>query len=111
MSMISMKQEPPAKAEGDTTCCAQGEQPLYPYGLSLSLNSESMQKLGLSFDSLTIGQKMTLTAVIEVTSVSAYKEQEGTEANASMQITDMELAPAKEQTREQRLYANSTMNA
>jgi hypothetical protein len=107
--MISMKNDPKSEKEGQDACCTNGEQPLYPYGLSLSLCDESMKKLGLSFDKLAIGQKLNLSAIVEVTSVSAYKEQEGTEASACLQITDMELQAAADKTREQDMYSNSKM--
>lgn len=110
MSMTSMKMEPKTEQEGSDACCSPGDQPLYPYGLSLSLNDESMKKLGLSFDKLVIGQKLTLNAVVEVTSVSAYKEQEGTESNACLQITDMDLQLPAPKTSAQSLYAKSNMN-
>lgn len=67
------------------------EGPKFPFGLSLHLDEESMDKLGV--DKLPkVGTKMIMTARVEVTSVHA-DQQLGGGKNRSMglQITDLAL--------------------
>lgn len=87
--MISMKQSAEAAKEYATP--AGGDAPAYPYGLLVTLNDESLKKLGLSTPP-AVGTKMRMTALVDVTSASANATQEGTEMRAELQITDMELS-------------------
>jgi hypothetical protein len=66
------------------------EGPMYPYGLSVSLDNESMEKLGLEAGDLSVGSSMVLVAKVEVCSVSS-SEYKGGDPNQSvtLQITDM----------------------
>jgi len=106
--MINMK-----RAHKDATmlsdCCA-NDQPEYPYGLCLSLDDESLQKLGI--DQLPdVGTVMHLVARVQVTSVSQYERTDGKNRDISLQITDMELKPDGGQaSNPQNLYASSNMN-
>lgn len=92
MALVNMQMSAEeAKAEYTATP-ADNDLPKYPYGLSLNLDDEVLAKLGLTPP--PVGTKMTLTAVVEVCTVSQYENQDGKEANLSLQITDMELASA-----------------
>jgi hypothetical protein len=65
--------------------------PKYPYGLELSLNEESLQKLGLT-QLPAVGTKMRITAECTVSRTSAYQSQGGEpEQNVSLQITSMDV--------------------
>jgi len=68
------------------------EAPQYPYGLCICLDNDSFEKLGIEMPKL--GDKLTLEATVEVTSLSAssYNGDEK-RLNISLQITEMELAP------------------
>jgi hypothetical protein len=84
--------------------------PKYPYGLEISLNHESMTKLGLDKAPPMVGQFMTLTATVKVTSCRAEEEREGgTRLSTELQITDMEIAPAKAEGDAKTMYPNSNM--
>lgn len=79
----------------------------YPYGLSLYLDNDTIEKLRMGW-SPDIGTKLTLTAIVEVTSVSQNATQEGSERNIGLQITDMGLdsiEPAVTTSIAERLYA------
>jgi len=93
MQMISMKMDP-QEAQADACCapCDPGDAPLYPYGLSLSLNDEVMRKLGIPLPDVNV--KYTLVANVEVCSASKTDTQDGSELYCSLQITDMQLSPA-----------------
>jgi hypothetical protein len=111
MQIISMKSDPAEDKNGNATalCADECEKPLYPWGLELRLEDESLTKLGVDASSLSIGQKFTVTAYVEVTSTSLRKEQDGTDACVSLQITDMAL-DARGDSPVQGLYAKSNMN-
>jgi hypothetical protein len=91
MQLVSMKQDPKDAAEYGSVAPS-GEQPLYPYGLSLCLNDESLKKLGMSLPA--VGGTFMLMAQVEVTRATANKVQDGeAEVGCDLQITDMQLSP------------------
>lgn len=66
--------------------------PKYPWGLCLTLNDDSLDKLGM--DKLPeIGTKMRLVAMVEVTGVSAstYQGAEEKRSSVDLQVTDMAI--------------------
>lgn len=63
--------------------------PDYPYGLSLSLDNDSMEKLGLD-DSCQVGDLLHFTAMAKVTSVSSYdNENSGPNRRIELQVQQM----------------------
>jgi hypothetical protein len=72
------------------------DSPKYPYGLRLELNPESVKKLELK--NPQVGQKMMMLAVIEVVGVANEGNWgDATETRVSLQITDMDIKPHKEE--------------
>ena len=68
--------------------------PRYPYGLSINLDNDSLEKLGM--DKLPeVGVVLTLTAKVKVTSASVNEYENNKERNVGLQITDMDLGKAK----------------
>lgn len=68
--------------------------PEYPYGLSIDLDDGSLEKLGIT-DLPKVGDEMTITAKVVVTSTSSYDTQGGDpEKRVCLQITDMEVSGA-----------------
>jgi len=89
-NMKLSKQEAKAEATID-----EGERPAYPYGLSISLDDDSMKKLKIGGDDLEVGDKVTITAKAQVTSKSGYESLLGGSDNSlCFQITDMEVSEA-----------------
>lgn len=87
--MISMKLTPDeAKEEAGY---AEPQPPAYPWGLSISLDSDSLSKLGIT-DMPAVGGVMYLQARCEVCSTSQYENQDGKDQTLSLQITDMSLS-------------------
>lgn len=70
------------------------EGPKYPYGLCISLEDESLKKLGLDGDEPSVGDIIQFNAIAKVTNVSE-NESEGTDGTTNkhcrveLQITDM----------------------
>lgn len=91
MNLIDMKLSPDEAKEMDSCIGASADGgPKYPWGLSVSLDDETLEKLGIT--SLpTVGQKMRLMAIVEVCSTSQHANQEGTDKCVSLQITQMAL--------------------
>lgn len=72
--------------------------PEYPYGLSITLDEEGLAKLGMPALP-QVGQKMMITARVEVQSVRQYDTKGGEkEQSVTLQITDMEMGPDKPDT-------------
>jgi len=62
----------------------------YPYGLTVNLEEESLDKLGLN-TLPQAGDTMTLTAKVKVRSVESRDSDDGKRRSVSLQITSMEL--------------------
>jgi|CXWL01.1.fsa_nt_gi hypothetical protein len=62
----------------------------YPYGLTLNLDQDTLEKLGIELPE--VGEEVKITAIAKVTSCHA-SESEGGVKNSScgLQITDMEV--------------------
>ncbi len=67
----------------------QKDVPKYPWGLCLTLDDDTLSKLGIPLPE--VSNTFTLVANVEVIRASANKSQEGTELRCEMQITDMRL--------------------
>jgi hypothetical protein len=68
--------------------------PTYPYGLCISLDEETMAKLGMNAEMPAVGEVMQFTAMAKVTSasMSEHERSDGTKeqcCRVEMQITDM----------------------
>jgi len=84
--MIDMKST--SKNTSQPIC--DSDQSEYPWGLSINLDNESIEKLGVNFSRLVIGQKVKLTCEAEVVGASEEK-MKGGEGHRSvrLQITGM----------------------
>ncbi len=88
MAMIDMKQKPERE---EAPGAIEAEQPQYPYGLSLSLEKEQLEKLGIT-ELPKVGAKMMVHANAVVKTVSEYNTQSGQDQRVELQIIEMELA-------------------
>lgn len=97
--MINMQLSKAEAKEGCGASPADYDLPRFPYGLTLCLDDEVLEKLGIT-DLPKVGAVMLLQAQVTVTSVSSRATQENkekgeatesTSSDVSLQITDMEL--------------------
>lgn len=98
MAMISMRRSKQELKEGSHTVQeSPGNRDKYPYGLEIGLETESLEKLGLSATDVVVKQSFTITAMAIVESVSVNQNQgnEKIQQSIRLQITDMELTPGK----------------
>jgi len=65
-------------------------QPIYPYGLCLRLDNDSLDKLGLAGDAQA-GDMIMLAALGKVTSVSSNETDKGIKRYVEIQITHLSL--------------------
>lgn len=86
------------------------ESPEYPYGLSIDLDDDSLEKLGITALP-KVGAEMMVTARCVVKSVSSSQMQGGDqESRVCLQITDMEIGQtdnAQNNDRATKLYGNT----
>jgi len=95
MKLSNMKMDPP-KPETAPAETLMSDRPIYPYGLQVRLDEDSLDKLGIA-ELPKVGGELLLTAKVTVTSVSSNEHQtEGKRGkhkhrNVELQITDMGL--------------------
>jgi hypothetical protein len=76
--------------------------PVYPWGLELNLETETIDKLGIDIENVRAGDTVHIVAKAEITSVtvrqSANKQHgdEGTNKSLSLQLTAMQLGGSKD---------------
>ena len=71
---------------------AQNSGPRYPYGLELSLEKSSIEKLGLDFNKISVGDEIDISCKGRVTRLSSNERSGGgPEKSMSIQITDMAI--------------------
>lgn len=63
----------------------------YPWGLCISLDNETLNKLGMTTP--PVGGVVMITAKAIVKSTSERQDDDGTYRRAELQITDMVIAP------------------
>ena len=96
MNLTDMKLSPAEAKEMDCSAgCLGGDDggPKYPWGLILSLDDDTLRKLGVS-ELPKVGQQMHLMAVVEVCTTSQHANQDGTDKCVSLQITQLGLEGA-----------------
>lgn len=88
-TLINMQQSAEEAKEQNEP--AVSEAPKYPWGLCITLNDDSLEKLGVK--SLpAVGSQVTIVAKADVSRVSGYQTQGGdSEASLDLQITDMQV--------------------
>lgn len=101
----SMKLSKKEQKEGSEVAT---ERPEYAYGLSINLDNESLEKLGITELPKT-KTEMFLSAKVEVSSVSEHDSADQKEPNRSvtLQITEMGLANA-DTDKAQKLYGDDS---
>lgn len=91
--LISMKRDKKTKKELQESmpqACGVGQQDEYSYGTRLNLQKEDLDKLGIKALP-EVGKTMTLTAEVEVISVSQSSGKESDNRDMGLQITAMKL--------------------
>jgi hypothetical protein len=89
MKLINMKKEP--DDNGDDACCSPSK---FGYGLTLQLDEDQCEKLGIA-KALNAGTQLTLQAIAVVISATESLERDGDDSgpdvSVSLQITELGL--------------------
>jgi hypothetical protein len=74
--------------------CAISDQESFPYGLRISLDDESLSKLGIK-ELPGVGEAYIVVGVGKVSSVSENSNERRTNRNVSIQLEKLEVGPLK----------------
>lgn len=91
MALTNMKRAKGKETRDYDGPVAIGDEEDYPYGLQISLEKESLEKLGMDVSDFTIGGKVDVVCQVEVTRMSESAGQDGDYSDVSLQITDMAM--------------------
>ena len=96
--LVSMKIDKKAREKMAEPSTLLSDAPIYPYGLQLRLDEEALDKLGE--DHLPeVGGTVMVLAKAKVTSVSSNESDSGKRRNVELQITDLCLEAAANDTK------------
>lgn len=96
---MAMSAEEAAEAYPTTLATEKAEGPKYPYGLCLHLDDDALEKLGIT-EMPKVGDKLMLTAMVEVVGTSTNERQGGDEESCvDLQITDLAVGDEDEPTK------------
>ena len=87
MDLIDLKKDPQPVDSNDMY-----EEPMYSYGLCISLGREELEKLGIE-KLPEAGSEMMIKAIAYVKTVRESKEKDGVEQNVELQICAMGIEP------------------
>ena len=90
MALTNMARSKKDRKSNEAICSPDDSK--FPYGLSIDLNEESLEKLDLD-DMPDIGTKLIVAAVGEVTSVNQHKSKSDTTQNLTIQLQRLEVGP------------------
>lgn len=93
MKLTSMKIDQAAqKAKYASVAQDEPDRPMYPWGMTIRLDTEALEKMGLADKLPEVGKGMKLEALVDVVSVSESDTQGGGKnCNVELQITDLGL--------------------
>ena len=92
MELHSMKRTPKEKkTTGGPTEVVEPMADDYPYGLEISLEKESLAKLGLDIDDFIVGGEVEMVCHAEVTRTHESAGKNDISASVSIQITDIAM--------------------
>ena len=80
-------------------CCESQDE--YPYGLCIDLNTDSLDKLGISIDKFSVKDIVTVIAECEIKSISQSSHVSGKDNKSlGLQITKMKIQEDKKANKE-----------
>lgn len=94
MKLIDM-QRSKKEIKKQNTGLAEPNTPDYPWGLEISLETESIEKLGINLDTMRVGKEYSIMAVCEVTSISESASKDNSSKNMRLQIKKMAFEKGK----------------
>lgn len=86
MPLVSLKRTKDERNPEET----EHDLPVYPWGLNVYLNEDSLSKLGLSVEDFKVGDEFMARAQFRVTSIGQREDQDGMSENVDLVITAFE---------------------
>ena len=90
MALVNMARSKKERKREARELAVEGDQSKFPWGLSITLDDESLTKLGIK-KLPDVGDKMSLTAVASVESVSENKNVNRKNRDVRLQIEKLEV--------------------
>lgn len=97
MALVDMKRTKKPKKDSQVTMGM--DESKYPWGLSITLEMESLEKLNIDVNQLKVGQVLNLMADAEITSISVSEDMNKERKSLGLQITRMDLNAPKGKNR------------
>lgn len=103
MKLVNMKISKAEQEKRSEPSTIATERPMYPWGLNLNLDNDTLEKLGI--DGLPkVGESYAIIATASVSSVSSSESEGGAHRSLSLQITDLCLEDGKAKDIAKKLY-------
>lgn len=96
-SLARTKAERKGGPSGEINAVSQRDK--FPWGLSLTLEKESLEKLGREVGDFQVGATVDLVCKARVTRVSSSEGEDGADATVGLQIESMALRTGKDKER------------
>ncbi len=94
VTLTSMKRAVKKAKSGGVSSPSYDSQDKYPYGLSVSLDDESLKKLNIDLSDFSVGDEVEIHACAKVKSLrQSESEGSGKDSSMELQITDMCVEP------------------
>jgi len=91
-NLIDMRRPKKNLRKGVIDAPTSPDQEKYPWGIKLNLGKDEIKKLGLKTDSRKIGDKVTIVAQAEISSLSESQSMNGEDQrDMGIQITKMKI--------------------
>lgn len=87
--LVSMKMSKTDLAKRAEPSTIATDAPMYPWGLSVNLDDDSLEKLEIDVGDMKVGDYKVLIAKVEVTSLSSNESKGGGNQSATLQIMEM----------------------
>lgn len=89
VQMVDLALSPEEAKLGGPSVVTDSEAPRYPWGLTLTLDEKTLEKLKVDHSDWSVGDIFHLHAIARVTSVSEHENQNGNSCNVGLQIVAM----------------------
>ena len=102
--LVSMKLSPKEQRDQDKCCDVTPRE--YPWGLQLSLDADTLDRLDLG--ELKVGEEVLVSAIATVKSVRSFEDDDTDGVDTSMELQITDLGVAKKTSRAERMYPSHT---
>lgn len=102
--MVDLAYSKEELAERERKCCdmpMEYKGPKYPWGLNITLETDSLEKLGKTVTDFEVGARIPITIIAEVSNISMSQNSDGSKHQCvGLLCADMEFPSAKRSDKE-----------